>query len=86
LLGFLDAVFPEHTLAGGKRGIDPVIRLSLADRHQGGATRSVSRAGCINLLPYSRQIAGNIGGCLRAHGCFILIESLSAMGNRGCWQ
>jgi hypothetical protein len=45
LLGFLHTVFPEHTLAGGKCGVYPVIRLSLADRHNVWAIWAVRRAG-----------------------------------------
>ena len=44
LLRLLNAIFPEDPVPGGKRGVNPVIRLPLADRDKGWAIRPAGRA------------------------------------------
>ena len=61
LLRLLHPVLAEKTVAGGKRGVDPVIGLALADRHQRRRRHRAVRSRFIDPSQGFGQIAGDVG-------------------------
>ena len=54
-------------LSWGKRGINAVIRLPLADRDKDRTVRPSRRTGCVDVLPDHREVGGDLGCAFGAH-------------------
>ena len=61
LLRLLNPVFPENTVPGHQRGLDPVIRLAFADGDKGRCGAGIVLARGFYALRNGLQVSGNLG-------------------------
>ena len=61
LLRLLNPVFPENTVPGHQRGLDPVIRLALADGNEGRCGAGIVLARRVHARGNGPEVASNFG-------------------------